>query len=66
MKKLRRETEFLERGKQRVRSKLSKIQDPLLTPTTSLAVIKPKQLIRSEYQNNYRIQMIPEYAVCPE
>ena len=49
MKKLRRQIEFLERGLQRVRIGLNKTQDPLLTPTTSLTGIKPKQLITSKY-----------------
>ena len=30
---------------------LSRIQDPLLTPTTSLTGIYPKQLIGPEYHN---------------
>ena len=46
-------------------------QDPLLTPTMSLTGIKPKQLIRSEYQDysendHYRQQMIHEHAKCLE
>ena len=48
MNKLRREIEFIERGMQKVKTRLSKIKDPLLTPTTSLAGIKPKQLIGPE------------------
>ena len=34
---------------QRVRMRLSRIQDQLLTPTTSLTGINPKQLIGPEY-----------------
>ena len=45
MQKLRRQIEFLERGMQRVRMRLNRIQqDPLLTPVSSLTGIKPKQL----------------------
>ena len=55
MQKLRREIEFLERGMQRVKTRLSKIQDPLLTPTTLLTGIKSKQLIGTEYHD------YPEY-----
>ena len=37
---------------QRIRMRLSRIhQDPLLTPTTSLTGIKPKQLIWPEYHD---------------
>ena len=69
MKKLRRELQFVEWGMQRVRTKLNKIQqDPLLTPTTSLTGIKPKQLIEPEYPEYYhhREQMIHEHATYPE
>ena len=46
MQILRREIKFLGRGMQRVRIRLNRIQeDPLLTLTTSLTGIKPKQLI---------------------
>ena len=57
---------------QRVRMRLDRIQqDPLLTPTTSLTGIKPKQLIRSDYQDysvydHYRHKMIHEHALYPE
>ena len=52
MQKLRQEIEFLERGMQRVKTRLSKIQqDPLLSPTTLLIGMKDKQLIRLEYHN---------------
>ena len=72
MQKLRREIEFLERGMQRVRMRLNRIQKhPLLTPTTSLRGIKPKQLIGPEYHDYpendcYREQMIHEHAINPE
>ena len=39
MQNIRREIEFIERGKQGVRTGLSRIQDPLLTPTASLTGI---------------------------
>ena len=63
---MRREIEFLERGMQRVRMRLNRIQeDLLLTPTTSLTGIQPQQLIGPEYHgcpeyDHYREQMIHE------
>ena len=72
MQKLRREIEFLERDIQRVKTRCSKIQqDPLLTPTTSLTGIKPKQLIWSEYHDypeydRYTEHMVQEHNVQTE
>ena len=43
MQRLRREIEFLERGMQRVRARLDRIQqDLLLTPSTSMVGVRPK------------------------
>ena len=62
MQKLRWKTELLERGMQRVKTRLSKIQqDPLLAPTTSLTGIRPKQLIRLEYHNYPEDDQYQEY-----
>ena len=72
MQKLRREIEFLERGMNKVKTRLSKIQhDPLLTPMTFLKVIKPKQLIGPEYHNfpeydQYTEHMIQEHDIQTE
>ena len=72
MQKLRREMGFLEKGMQRVRMRLDTIQeDPLLTHTTSLTGIKPKQLIGPEYNgypkyDHYWELMIHENAIYPE
>ena len=69
MQTLRREIEFLERGMQRVKTRLCKIlQEPLLTLATSLSDIKPKQLIRPEYHDypeydQYTEPMIQEHDV---
>ena len=43
--KLKRELKFLERDVQRVKTKLQKLQDPTLTPSTSPVYIQLKQLI---------------------
>ena len=51
MQKLRREIEFLERGLPMVRMRLNRIQDLLLTPTTSMVGIRPKQLIELKYHD---------------
>ena len=52
MKELKRETEFLERVMQRVRMRLNRMQqDPLLTLTTLMTNIQPKQLTEPEYHN---------------
>ena len=46
MGKLRRKVEFLERGMQRVRTRLQKLQqDPTLTPSMSTVGLRPKQFI---------------------
>ena len=64
--------ELLERGMQRVKIRLNRIQqDPLLTPTTSVTGFKPKQLIGPEYHDyheydHYRKQMIHEHAMYLE
>ena len=64
MQKLRQEIEFLERGMQRVKTRLSKIQqDLLLTPTMSLTGIRPKQLTRSDYDNYPEDDHYPEYII---
>ena len=69
MQKLRREIEFLERGMQRVRMRFNRItQDLLLTPTTSMVGVRPKQLTEPEYHDylendQYREQMIHEHIM---
>ena len=68
---MKREKEFLGRGMQRVRMRLNRIQDPLLTATTSLIGTKPKQLIGPEYHtyleyDHYTEKMIHEHAINPE
>ena len=46
MGKFRREVDFLERGMQRVRIKLQKLQqDPTQTPSMSMVGLKPKQIV---------------------
>ena len=46
MSKLKTEVEFLEKGMQRARTKLKKIQqDTTLTPFMSTVVLRPKQFI---------------------
>ena len=46
MSKLRREVDFLEKGMQRVRMKLKKLQqDPTLTPSRSTVGVRPKQFV---------------------
>ena len=45
MGKLQRELKFLERNVQRVRTKLQKLHDPTLTPSTNSADLQPKQFI---------------------
>ena len=46
MSKLRREIEFLERGMQRLRTKLNRLQhDPKQTPSMSITGIRPKYLL---------------------
>ena len=55
MQKLKGEKEFLERGMQRVRTRLDRIQQNLLlTPTTSMRSIRPKQLIESEHHDYFK------------
>ena len=52
MQELRREIEFLERGMQSVRTRLNRIQQGLLlTSSTSMVGIRPKQLIEPEYHD---------------
>ena len=53
MGKFKRELEFLERGMQRVKTKLQKLQqDHTLTPSMSMAGIRPKQFID---QHDYHV-----------
>ena len=62
MQKLKREIEVLERGMQRVKMRLGKIQpDPLLTPATSLTGIKWKQLIGPECHDYSEYDQYTEY-----
>ena len=67
--KLRREIAVLERDMQRMRARLERIQqDPLLTPSTSMVSIGPKQLIEPEYHDypendQDRIQIRHEHAM---
>ena len=64
MGKLKRELEFLERGMQRVKTKLQKLlQDPMLTPSSSTVGLIPKQFVNQHYydvvrQSKVKIHMI--------
>ena len=52
MGKLKRELEFLERGMQRVQTKLQKLQqDPTLTPSMSTVGLRPKQFVDQHHYN---------------
>ena len=53
MSKLRREVEFLERGMQRVRTKLKRLQqDATLTPSMSTVGLRPKQFVDQNAYHN--------------
>ena len=58
----------IERGMQKVRTRLDRIQDQLITPSTSMVGVEPKQLIEPEYHdylnsNQDRVQTIHEHAM---
>ena len=52
MGKLKRELEFLERGMQRVKTKLQKLQDTTLKASPSTVGIRPKQFVD---QHDYHV-----------
>ena len=66
--KLRREFEVLERGMQRVRTKLDRLhQDPAQTYLMSIIGMRPKELIGQydyHYKDQGRIQASHENDIC--
>ena len=73
MHKLRRDIEFLEGWKQRVRTKLNRLQqDPIQTPPTSIAGLWPRELLEQGYHDHHdkdqdRVQIRHEhdkYDMC--